>query len=214
MAKADTDGNGTVNQREYLAAVAADVMPTIIDIVDRTALLTSSPRSPGPKRPARAAAERAGASSCLGALGAGRPLISFGKADDLNTLRDALAAAAAPAAELVQTSAADALEAPAGDRRGRPVCWGRRDDVRGRLRLGRRWSDESTLTQEVSSLRRTLAAPVAAESDRKQQNNAVDAWLAIDACAGVMSRRKAAVETTDARALVAELATTAVALRD
>ena len=46
----------------------------------------------------------------------------------------------------------------------------------------------------------------------RQQNNAVDAWLAIDACA-VDVRRKAAVETTDARALVAELATTAVALR-
>ena len=61
-------------------------------------------------------------------------------------------------------------------------------------------------------MRRTLAAPVAAESDLKQQNNAVDAWLAIDACA-VDVRRKAAVETTDARALVAELATTAVALR-
>ena len=40
----------------------------------------------------------------------------------------------------------------------------------------------------------------------------MDAWLAIDACA-VDVRRKAAVETTDARALVAELATTAVALR-
>ena len=39
----------------------------------------------------------------------------------------------------------------------------------------------------------------------------MDAWLAIDACA-VDVRRKAAVETTDARALVAELATTAVAL--
>ena len=51
-------------------------------------------------------------------------------------------------------------------------------------------------------MRGTLAAPVAAESDRKQQNNAVDAWLAIDACA-VDVRRKAAVETTDARALVA-----------
>ena len=30
VAKADADGNGTVNQREYLNAVAADVMPTIV----------------------------------------------------------------------------------------------------------------------------------------------------------------------------------------
>ena len=129
------------------------------------------------------------------------------EADDLNTLRDALAAAA-PAAELVQTSAADALEA-------------RLEIVEVVLCVG---GDATTCvaafasaaggTDEigVSSLRRTLAAPVAAESDLEQQNNAVDAWLAIDACA-VDVRRKAAVETTDARALVAELATTAVALR-
>ena len=61
-------------------------------------------------------------------------------------------------------------------------------------------------------IKKDSGGPVAAESDLKQQNNAVDAWLAIDACA-VDVRRKAAVETTDARALVAELATTAVALR-
>ena len=30
VAKADTDGNGTVSRQEYLAAVAADVMPTIV----------------------------------------------------------------------------------------------------------------------------------------------------------------------------------------
>ena len=118
------------------------------------------------------------------------------EADDLNTLRDALAAA--PTYE-VQTFAADALEARleivevvlcvGGDA---ATCVAAFASAAGS-------SDESTLTKEVSTLRRTLAAPVAAESDVRQQNNAVDAWLAIDACA-VDVRRKAAVETTDARA--------------
>ena len=71
VAKADTDGNGTVNRQEYLAAVAADVMPTIVVDAVPMASSTSSPRSPEPKRPARAAAARAGASSRPGRAGSG-----------------------------------------------------------------------------------------------------------------------------------------------
>ena len=208
VAKADTDGNGTVNQREYLDAVAADVMPTIVvDVVDDDSVIDVEPEEP---RAEETGAGRGGARWRVVAAWARWErggLLSHLEADDLNTLRDALAAAA-PAAELVQTSAADALEA-------------RLEIVEVVLCVG---GDATTCvaafasaaggTDEigVSSLRRTLAAPVAAESDLEQQHNAVDAWLAIDACA-VDVRRKAAVETTDARALVAELATTAVALR-
>ena len=205
--KADTDGNGTVNQREYLNAVAADIMPTIIVDAVPDGVIDVEPEEP---RAEEAGAGRGGARWRVVAAWARWErggLLSHLEADDLNTLRDALAAAA-PAAELVQTSAADALEA-------------RLEIVEVVLCVG---GDATTCvaafasaaggTDEigVSSLRRTLAAPVAAESDVRQQNNAVDAWLAIDACA-VDVRRKAAVETTDARALVAELATTAVALR-
>ena len=209
VAKADTDGDGTVNQQEYLNAVAADIMPTIIVDAVPDGVIDVEPEEP--REPVEeAGAGRGGARWRIVAAWARWErggLLSHLEEDDLNTLRDALAAAA-PAAELVQTSAADALEA-------------RLEIVEVVLCVG---GDATTCvaafasaaggTDEigVSSLRRTLAAPVAAESDLKQQNNAVDAWLAIDACA-VDVRRKAAVETTDARALVAELATTAVALR-
>ena len=209
VAKADTDGNGTVNQQEYLNAVAADIMPTIVVDAVPDGVIDVEPEEP--REPVEeAGAGRGGARWRVVAAWARWErggLLSHLEEDDLNTLRDALAAAA-PAAELVQTSAADALEA-------------RLEIVEVVLCVG---GDATTCvaafasaaggTDEigVSSLRRTLAAPVAAESDLKQQNNAVDAWLAIDACA-VDVRRKAAVETTDARALVAELATTAVALR-
>ena len=209
VAAADTDGNGTVNQQEYLNAVAADIMPTIIVDAVPDGVIDVEPEEP--REPVEeAGAGRGGARWRVVAAWARWErggLLSHLEEDDLNTLRDALAAAA-PAAELVQTSAADALEA-------------RLEIVEVVLCVG---GDATTCvaafasaaggTDEigVSSLRRTLAAPVAAESDVRQQNNAVDAWLAIDACA-VDVRRKAAVETTDARALVAELATTAVALR-
>ena len=209
VAAADTDGDGTVSQQEYLNAVAADIMPTIIVDAVPDGVIDVEPEEP--REPVEeAGAGRGGARWRVVAAWARWErggLLSHLEEDDLNTLRDALAAAA-PAAELVQTSAADALEA-------------RLEIVEVVLCVG---GDATTCvaafasaaggTDEigVSSLRRTLAAPVAAESDLKQQNNAVDAWLAIDACA-VDVRRKAAVETTDARALVAELATTAVALR-
>ena len=177
VAKADTDGNGTVNQREYLDAVAADVMPTIIVDAVPDGVIDIEPEEPRDE----AGAGRGGARWRVVAAWARWErggLLSHLAADDLNTLRDALAAAA-PAAELVQTSAADALEA-------------RLEIVEVVLCVG---GDATTCvaafasaaggTDEigVSSLRRTLAAPVAAESDVRQQNNAVDAWLAIDACA-------------------------------
>ena len=209
VAKADTDGDGTVTQQEYLNAVAADIMPTIIVDAVPDGVIDVEPEEP--REPVEeAGAGRGGARWRVVAAWARWErggLLSHLEEDDLNTLRDALAAAA-PAAELVQTSAADALEA-------------RLEIVEVVLCVG---GDATTCVAAfasaaggtddigVSTLRRTLAAPVAAESDLKQQNNAVDAWLAIDACA-VDVRRKAAVETTDARALVAELATTAVALR-
>ncbi len=210
--KADTDGNGTVNQREYLNAVAADIMPTIVvDVVDDDSVIDVEPEEP---RAEEAGAGRGGARWRVVAAWARWErggLLSHLEADDLNTLRDALAAAA-PAAELVQTSAADALEARLEIVEVVLCVGGDATTCVAAFASAAGSSDETTLTKEVSSLRRTLAAPVAAESDVRQQNNAVDAWLAIDACA-VDVRRKAAVETTDARALVAELATTAVALR-
>jgi hypothetical protein len=197
--KADTDGNGTVNQREYLNAVAADIMPTIVvDVVDDDSVIDVEPEEP---RAEEAGAGRGGARWRVVAAWARWErggLLSHLEEDDLNTLRDALAAAA-PAAELVQTSAADALEARLEIVEVVLCVGGDATTCVAAFASAAGSSDETTLTKEVSSLRRTLAAPVAAESDVRQQNNAVDAWLAIDACA-VDVRRKAAVETTDARA--------------
>ena len=213
VAAADTDGNGTVNQHEYLNAVAADIMPTIVVDAVPDGVIDVEPEEP--REPVEeAGAGRGGARWRVVAAWARWErggLLSHLEEDDLNTLRDALAAAA-PAAELVQTSAADALEARLEIVEVVLCVGGDATTCVAAFASAAGSSDETTLTQEVSSLRRTLAAPVAAESDVRQQNNAVDAWLAIDACA-VDVRRKAAVETTDARALVAELATTAVALR-
>ena len=206
VAKADTDGNGTVNRREYLDAVAADVMPTII--IDDDGVIDIEPQEPVEETGAGRGGARWRVVAAWARWERGG-LLAHLEEDDLKTLRDALAAAA-PTTELVQ--AADALEARLEIVEVVLCVGGDATTCVAAFASAAGSSDESTLTKEVSSLRRTLAAPVAAESDRKQQNNAVDAWLAIDACA-VDVRRKAAVETTDARALVAELATTAVALR-
>ena len=164
VAKADTDGNGTVNQREYLRAVAADVMPTII--IDDDGVIDIEPEEPRDE----AGAGRGGARWRVVAAWARWErggLLAHLEEDDVNTLRDALAAAA-PTYE-VQTSAADALEARleivevvlcvGGDA---ATCVAAFASAAGS-------SDETTLTKEVSSLRRTLAAPVAAESDLEQQ---------------------------------------------
>lgn len=134
-----------------------------------------------------------------------------------NTLRDALAEAAPSA---VVTNDADALEARLEIVEVVLCVGGDATTCVAAFRTAGGADDTSALASEVSTLRRTLTAPVAAETTdasaierrRERKERAVDAWLAIDACA-VDVRRKAAVETRDARALVAELATTAVALR-
>ena len=127
--KADTDGNGTVNQREYLGAVAADIMPTMLSTPSLTASSTSSPRSPGRRG-------RAG----RGAAGRRRGLGRWERAASCRISRRTtsipyeMAAAAAPAAELVQASARrrkrlEVVSAP---------CVGGDATTRGGLRLGRR----------------------------------------------------------------------------
>ena len=137
VAKADTDGDGTVNRQEYLNAVAADVMPTIIvDDVDDDGVIDVEPEEP---RAEEAGAGRGGAMESrrgLGALGAGRPLVaSRGGRPQYLERRFSRGGACRGAGPDVGGRRAGGA---AGDRRGRPVCWGRRDDVRRGLRLGRR----------------------------------------------------------------------------
>jgi len=138
--------------------------------------------------------------------------------DDPDLLRDAVASAA-PATETILANEAFALEA-------------RLEVAEALLQIGAdaetcvaafeafAESIDTPLSTAISRLRKRLAAPVAVAAEDVDlktaalatRERATDAWLAIDAYASDV-RRQAAMEATDARALLAELATTVVALR-
>ena len=153
VAKADTDGDGTVNQQEYLNAVAADVMPTIIVDAVPDGVIDVEPEEP---RAEEAGAGRGGASWRVVAAWARWErggLLSHLEADDLNTLRDAFSRGRARRGAGPDVGGRRAGGA-AGDRRGRPVCGGDATTCVAAFASAASSSDETTLTKEVSSLRR------------------------------------------------------------
>ena len=127
VAKADTDGNGTRHDRQRVSLRRrrrGRQLPT-------TAASTAAGRALADIEPEEPRAEEAGAgrgglrwrvSSRPGRAGGRRRPRPHLEADDLNTLRDALSRGGRAAAELVQTSAADALEARLEIVEVDPVC--------------------------------------------------------------------------------------------